>query len=74
MQREQDNINKILNIVDSMIHFRVRTLEFEDAIRDGNLSNNLEEFMEKVNNFKEAIVFFSEQNTYQGQLDRLVGI
>lgn len=47
-------------------------MDFENTIRDGNLLHNLTEYLEKMNNLKEAISFFSSHKTYKSQLDNMV--
>lgn len=47
-------------------------MDFENTIREGNLLHNFEEYLEKMNNLKEAIGFFSSHSTYQTQLDHMV--
>lgn len=62
----------MLSIIDATIQFHGKTLDFENTIRDGNLLHNLDEYLEKMNNLKEAIGFFSSHSTYQTQLDHMV--
>lgn len=63
----------MLSIIDATIQFQGKTLDFENTIRDGNLLHNLDDYLEKMNNLKEAIAFFSSHSTYQTQLDHMVG-
>lgn len=61
-----------MSIVDATIQFHGKTMDFENTIRDGNLLHDLPEYLEKMNNLKEAISFFSSHTTYKSQLDHMV--
>lgn len=74
VQQEQQNVKKLLSIVDATIQFHGKTMDFENTIRDGNLLHDLPEYLEKMNNLKEAISFFSSHTTYKSQLDHMLGI
>jgi chromosome segregation ATPase len=72
IQKKRQNMKKLLNIIQATIQFYGKTMEFENAVRDGDPSLNLEEFLEKMDSLREAIAFFSSQPTYRGQLENMV--
>lgn len=52
--------------------FYGRAAELECSIREGNVSVEREQFIERMEQLAEAISFFSSHPTYQNQLDSMV--
>jgi hypothetical protein len=52
--------------------FYGKSAELENTVRDGNLSHDLNEFLDKMDSLKEAIAFFSSHSTYQNQIENMV--
>nr|CAD2186116.1 unnamed protein product [Meloidogyne enterolobii] len=71
IQREQQNIRKLLSTVDATIQFHGKTTALENTIRDGNVMLALDDYLEKMRTLKEAIAFFSTHLTYKNKLEHV---
>jgi len=71
IQRKQQNVKKLLNIIDASIQFYGKTMELENFVRDGSPAQNLDDFLEKMDSLKEAISFFGSHNTYESQKENM---
>jgi inorganic triphosphatase YgiF len=71
IQREQQNIRKLLSTVDATIQFHGKTTALENTIRDGNVMLSLDDYLEKMRTLKEAIAFFSTHLTYKNKLEHV---
>ncbi|KAL3094212.1 hypothetical protein niasHT_023645 [Heterodera trifolii] len=66
IQKEQQNIRKLLSTVDATIQFHGKTTVLENTIRDGgNVLLNIDDYLEKMRNLKEAIAFFATHPVYR---------
>uniref|UniRef100_A0A183BPK7 Exocyst complex component 7 n=2 Tax=Globodera pallida TaxID=36090 RepID=A0A183BPK7_GLOPA len=66
IQKEQQNIRKLLATVDATIQFHGKTTVLENTIRDGgNVLLNIDDYLEKMRNLKEAIAFFATHPVYR---------
>ncbi|KAE9551132.1 hypothetical protein FO519_005667 [Halicephalobus sp. NKZ332] len=74
IQRKQQNVKKLLNIIDASIQFYGKTMELENFVRDGSPAQNLDDFLEKMDSLKEAIAFFGSHNTYESQKENMAGL
>uniref|UniRef100_A0A915AB17 Exocyst complex component 7 n=1 Tax=Parascaris univalens TaxID=6257 RepID=A0A915AB17_PARUN len=71
LQTKQTNIAKALKTIDAMQLFYGRAAELESSIREGNVSLDREQFLQRMEQMAEAISFFSSQPTYRNQLDSM---
>uniref|UniRef100_A0A0N4Z6G2 Exocyst complex component 7 n=1 Tax=Parastrongyloides trichosuri TaxID=131310 RepID=A0A0N4Z6G2_PARTI len=71
VQKRQQNVNKLLNLIDTTMQFYEKTSDLEEVMRAGNAVNNLDEFLKKMDNINGAIHFFSSQKTYEDELEKL---
>lgn len=61
-----------MKTIDAMQQFYGRAAELESSIREGNVSVDREQFLQRMEQMAEAISFFSSQPTYRNQLDNMV--
>ncbi|KAG8201616.1 hypothetical protein JTE90_012687 [Oedothorax gibbosus] len=70
LQRRQENIDKILDRLDYVIHYYNISKEVESSIRDGP-SGCLESYLDCLKKIQSAKTFFKENNPECSQLDEL---
>uniref|UniRef100_A0A7E4ZTG7 Exocyst complex component 7 n=2 Tax=Panagrellus redivivus TaxID=6233 RepID=A0A7E4ZTG7_PANRE len=71
IQQKQQNVKKLLNIIDASIQFYGKTMELENTVRDGSPAQNLDEFLEKMESLKEAMAFFKSHRAYESQRENM---
>ncbi|CAD5207334.1 unnamed protein product [Bursaphelenchus okinawaensis] len=71
IQRKQQNVKKLLGIVEASIQFYGKTVEFESAFRRGTANFSLPEYLERMDGLREAIAFFGRNSAHKGQLDTM---
>lgn len=71
VQRRQQNVNSLLNLIDTTMQFYEKTSDMEEVLKPGSAVNNLDEFLKKMDNIISAIHFFSTQKTYEDELRKL---
>uniref|UniRef100_A0AC35UF29 Exocyst complex component 7 n=1 Tax=Rhabditophanes sp. KR3021 TaxID=114890 RepID=A0AC35UF29_9BILA len=71
VQKKQSNVKTLLYVIDATIQFYGKTADLEDVMKEGNAVNNLDDYLTKMDNIKEAVKFFSSHQSYESQLINL---